>query len=713
MTEVITPAVLITHPGTTQFLGGNFIDHELQRTDASNAFGVNFAVYAPEATSLMLCLFDSQKQETRLPMKKGLYGIWHLMVEGVSERQLYGFRADGRWAPDEGLRFNRHKLLMDPYAREVQGKVKWCTELYDYSGMNRSEWLMNQYDNQHLTLKSVVRSDAFDWQNVSRPSLSAPPQLDSGHVIYETHVKGFTQQHPDIPEDIRGTYLGMSHPVAIEYLLSLGITTVELMPVTSFVSEARLGKLGLKNYWGYNPLCMMAPEPSYAVSDPMIELKTMVRELHRAGIRVILDVVFNHTCEAGSDGPVLSLRGLAEKEYYLLDHNDGHLQSTSYSGCGNTLNFDSMQSVKLLMDSLRYWVEHYHIDGFRFDLASTMARRHRQFDSRSAFFQAVHQDPILSQCQMIAEPWDLGPEGYRLGGFPKLWQEWNDRYRDGSRAFWRGNLDQQVDLAWRMAGSSDLFGADRPLGSINYICSHDGFTMNDLVSYENRHNLANGEDNRDGDQHNISWNFGVEGETDDSNIREQRAQAKRNLFTTLMLSKGTPMFLAGDEFCNGQRGNNNVYCQDNPIGWLNWPKIEKEGAELRRFVAKLIEFRKAYPVIDSCYQDAQGEVHYSVHDWFTPCGTRLTAGQLPEHKSGTLGIRFRYEDYHHPALIVLVNNTNTTQRFQFPDIDRNVCWRRVLSTARGDHFHREDVLNYGWFDVIDNSILVVEEQSIS
>ena len=723
MIEIKThrPAVkeqrLLGRSGTGQFLGANLVNGQLQQVQrAEEAIGVNFAIYAPEAEALTLCLYDGQQNEIRLPMKKDSLGIWHLLVEGLSEGAQYGFRAKGCWSPDEGLRFNHNKLLADPYAKEVRGKISWKAGLFDYQGVKRSEWQPNLEDNQQLTLRSVVRSSQFDWQGVSRLA-----QLEVGEVIYETHVKGFTRQHPAIPEALQGTYLGLCHPAAIAHLKKLGITTVELMPVTSFVSEARLSKLGLKNYWGYNPLCLMAPEPSYAINDPVTELKTMVRELHRAGIRVIMDVVFNHTCEAGSDGPLFSLRGLAEKDYYLLDYHEGHLYSTNYSGCGNTLNFDSPQTLKLLMDSLRYWVQEYHIDGFRFDLAPTMARRNRQFDSRSAFFQAVHQDPVLSQCQMIAEPWDLGPDGYRLSGFPKSWQEWNDRYRDGSRDFWRGNHEQLVDLAWRMTGSSDLFGASRPLASINYVCSHDGFTMNDLVSYEHRHNLANGEDNRDGDQHNLSWNCGVEGRSLDPEIMARRAQAKRNLFATLMLSLGTPMFLAGDEFGNGQHGNNNAYCQDNAIGWLDWSRAEEgsPGRELQSFVEGLIALRKHYAVLAGVCQDDQGNRHHVVFDWFTCQGTKLHASQLPEQREGTLGIRFRFSDFNgkascdHPALMVLLNNSNAGQRFQFPDIDQNVCWRRVLSTAQGNHFKREVVLNHGWFDVPNQSIVLIEEQKFS
>ncbi len=714
MTDTTNPTILPTNSGTRQHLGAHFVHQNMQKTTASEAEGVSFAVYAPDADTVLLCLFNHQQQETRLPMKKGLNGVWQLLIQGITEGQQYGYRADGQWSPDEGLRFNINKLLMDPYAREIKGKVNWRRDLYDYSGNNRREWVINTSDNQHLMPKSVVRSDEFDWQNTPKPE-----KLDHGEVIYETHLKGFTKTHPDIPADIRGTYLGLCHPVAINYLKAMGINTVELMPVTSFVSEARLGKLGLKNYWGYNPLCMMAPEPSYAVADPVKELKTLVRELHKASIRVVMDVVFNHTCEAGSDGPVLSLRGLAEKEYYLLDHYDGHLQPANYSGCGNTLNYDSPQTTRLLMDSLRYWVEEYHIDGFRFDLAPTMARRHRHFDPHSAFFQAVHQDPVLSQCQMIAEPWDLGPDGYRLSGFPQGWQEWNDRYRDGVRAFWRGNLEQQVDLAWRMVGSSDLFPGNRPLGSINYICSHDGFTMNDLVSYEHRHNLANGENNRDGDQHNLSWNFGVEGSSDAPEIIEKRLRARRNLFTTLLLSRGTPMFLAGDEFGNGQHGNNNTYCQDNSVGWLDWEamKSSKPGSSLQVFVAELIQFRKKYQVLASYIHDDAGHIVYPTHDWFSLTGNCIDARNLPEYKDGCLGVRLRFENNLHPALIILINNSDKKQRFHFPEltqkVDQQFSWQRVLSTSEPNFFEREVVLNYGWLDVNHNSISVIEEQLLS
>ena len=385
MTESITRMDSGTHKisaGTIQLLGASFVDHQNRLTTPDQAAGVNFAVYAPDAHALYLSLFDSENNEVRVPMHASVQGIWSLLVKDIPEGQLYGYRAEGRWAPDEGLRFNPAKLLIDPYAREVRGQVSWRPALFDYKGSQRHEWAICEEDNQLLTPRSVVRSDEFNWQDVARPVIPAEQE-----VIYEAHVKGLTQQHPDIPEQMRGKYLGVCHPAMIRHLKSLGVTTLELLPVTSFVSEERLAKLGLKNYWGYNPLCFMAPEPSYAIEDPVNEIKIMVRELHRAGIRVVMDVVYNHTCEAGSDGPSLNLRGLAEREYYLLDQYNGHTVCTNYSGCGNTLNFDTPQSIKLLMDSLRHWAENYRIDGFRFDLAPTMARKNRQFDSGSAFFQ--------------------------------------------------------------------------------------------------------------------------------------------------------------------------------------------------------------------------------------------------------------------------------------------------------------------------------------
>ncbi len=706
---------LIVQPGWSNNPGAHFVDQHGILCRAGDAIGVNFAVYAPEASSVELCLFDENGEESRLAMAGPRKGIWHLLVRHITEQQTYGFRAAGRWSPNEGCRFNDNKLLVDPYAREIRGEVKWSPALYDYSGSDgRDSWQYNELDSHGCVPLSVVRDDYFDWQSVVRPGSLQKSGTSEDDIIYEAHVKGFTRLHPDVPEHMRGTYLGMCHPVVIDYLTSLGITTLELLPVTSFVSEARLENLGLSNYWGYNPLALMAPEPSYGLEDPVNELKTMVRELHRAGIRVVMDVVFNHTCEAGSDGPSLSFRGLAEKEYYLLDNHQGQMTTANYSGCGNSVNFDSPQTLKLVMDSLRHWYENYQIDGFRFDLAPSMARRNRHFDLGSAFFQAVFQDPVLSQCQMIAEPWDLGPDGYRLTGFPRDWQEWNDRYRDGIRSFWRGDQHTLVDLAWRMSGSRDLFGDDRPVGSLNYICSHDGFTSYDLVSYTKRHNLGNGEDNRDGDQHNRSWNSGVEGATNDRNILARRFRSVKNMMATLMLSKSTPMFMAGDEFGNSQQGNNNAYCQDNDISWIDWSWLQESNdsdrKKLQLFMTGLIQLRQQHPVLTVPNHMTTDRDKKPAQEWFSHHGLPLTPEMLPEESGHTLAIRYQTPVGDQPSLMVMINNEQETRRFAFPDYSHHIHWYRILATAESDEFSREVILNQGWYDVPANSVVVIEEK---
>ncbi|KEQ14762.1 hypothetical protein GZ77_10765 [Endozoicomonas montiporae] len=689
---------------------------------AGRADGANFSVYAPQAQRLELCLFDGNDKETRLPMEPSAMGVWHLFVSGVRAGQCYGFRADGQWHPDLSPRFNNRKLLLDPYSREVKGEVSWHPALFDYSiSKSTGAWNISEIDSAGVMPRSVVREREFDWQEVRKPGTS---RTDS--IIYELHVKGFSIQNEAVPEELRGTYLGLSHPASIAYLKQLGVTAVELLPVTSRVSEERLDNMGLSNYWGYNPLCLMAPEPSLAIDDPVTEMKTMVRELHRAGIEVIMDVVFNHTCESGHGGPSLSLRGLSERDYYLIDETidvRGHkkIDSTNYTGCGNTMNFDSPQTLKLTMDALRCWVEEYHIDGFRFDLAPTMARQGRVFRKDSAFFQAIYQDPLLSQCKMIAEPWDIGPEGYRLAGFPREWQEWNDRYRDGIRSFWRGDNHRVADIGWRMVGSVDIFGSHRPIGSINYICSHDGFTLNDLVSYEHRHNLANGEHNRDGDAHNYSCNYGVEGQTTHTPILERRQRAKRNMLATLMLSRGTPMLMAGDEFGNTQDGNNNAYCQDSKLSWLDWSWQNDESAwqekELQAFTAKLIELRKTHPLL----QGDGGRQHVC---WMDRHGALLNEHQLGQVKGGCLGLKITVPEMDHKtndcpdqeahktkALYILMNNEKVNRRFTFADRYSQSFWFTLLDTSEPEPIKHDVLMTRGWHLVTEHSLVIVEEKS--
>ena len=688
--------------------GATFVNHSFEAVSSDEAIGVNFAVYAPQAKQLWTCLFINGVEEL-YQMYPSELGVWHCFIENIAEGQGYGYRADGLWQPGTSSRFNKHKLLQDPYAREVKGNVTWSSEVYDYASIHQqnnkpceNKWVINSEDNIHCVPNSVVRCPNFDWQSVSKPKLNK-----ENAIIYELHVKGFTMQHPLIPSELRGTYLGLCQPAVIEYFQQLGITTIELLPVTSLVSEERLIKLGLKNYWGYNPLCLMAPEPSYAIDDPVSELKIMVRELHRAGIEVILDVVFNHTCESGLDGPSLSLRGLAESDYYLIEKHAGKPVYMNYTGCGNALNFDSPQTIKLTMDALRRWANEYQIDGFRFDLAPTMSRQNGGFTPNSHFFHCIQQDPVLSQCKMIAEPWDIGPYGYQLGSFPPAWQEWSDRFRDSARSFWRGDHGRLAEMGWRFSGSEDIFGQHRPVASINYLCSHDGFTLNDLVSYEKKHNLANGENNRDGDQHNYSVNHGIEGHTQDRNILKKRLQSSKNMLSLLMLSHGTPMLMAGDEFANTQQGNNNAYCQDSPLSWLDWSWLEdsdSQAASLKSFVMNLIKLRHQHPALAS--PKARKNVV-----WYTRDGYLLNSSALGKLNGGSLCVRLSAEPPRgSSALLILLNNSSQDQRFTLPDSDPMKFWSILLNTAEEKAFSKQVLMTRGWYQVQKNSLTVIEEQ---
>ncbi|WP_461534697.1 glycogen debranching protein GlgX [Spongorhabdus nitratireducens] len=700
------PACPELQPGNPEIPGATLVT-------VNNQSGVNFSVAAPEAIAVWLCLFDQDNQEVRLPMVRSEQGIWHGFVAGLGEGQAYGFRVDGPWEPASGHRFNPDKLLLDPVAREVRGNVAWQSPVYDYSVDGEGNWSRDSNNNADFVPRCIVRSRAFDWQGVSLPEIPVSEQ-----IIYETHLKGFTRLHPDIPDALQGSYQGMCHSSVISYLKRLGINTVELLPVMAFASEPRLVQMGLSNYWGYNPLVFAAPEPSYAVNDPVTELKTMVRELHRAGIRVIMDVVFNHTCEGGNDGPSLCLRGLAAKEYYLLESpgNNGAMSYANYSGCGNTLNFDSPLMQQLTLHCLRLWCEEYHIDGFRFDLAPVLGRHREQFEREHPLFKAIEQDPLLSQRQMIAEPWDIGPDGYRLTGFPQHWQEWNDRYRDGVRSFWRGDNRQIVDLAWRMTGSVDLFGLQRPEGSINYICSHDGFTLSDLVSYTERRNLDNGEQNRDGDQHNLSWNCGAEGETEDAVVLGRRLQARKNLLATLLLSPGTPMLMAGDEWGNGQQGNNNAYCQDNPISWLDWNWLKQDSKRnhhnaLHAYVVELMALRKqCQPFLSSVRKGAGGQPQLAVQ-WYGRNGNQLSAEMLPAESGHAFQVCYSHSGNNGQCLRILINNESQPVSFSFAEQGPQALWWRILSTADSDPFYREVLLFKGWYPVPARSVVVIREQS--
>ncbi|MDQ2948909.1 MAG: glycogen debranching protein GlgX, partial [Acidobacteriota bacterium] len=559
--------------------------------------GVNFALYSENATKIELCVFDEldSSQHQTIEVKDCTAYVWHCYIPGMTIGQMYGYRVHGPFDPENGMRFDPAKLLIDPYAKAISGKVNWDYPIFAYKFDDpNADLSFDNRDDAAGMPKSVVTSSHFDWQNDRSPET---PLHDS--VIYEVHVKGFTQNNPEVPETLRGTYLGLVAPASIDYLKKLGVTAVELMPIHDFLDDKHLLDQGLHNYWGYNTTNFFAPDARFSSSgdrgQQIGECKTMVREFHRAGIEVILDVVYNHTSEGNQMGPTLSFRGIDNSTYYRLMQDDGR-HYMDYTGTGNTLNMRNPQVLKLVMDSLRYWVLEMHVDGFRFDLASTLARELHDVDRLSAFFDVMNQDPVLSKVKLIAEPWDVGEGGYQVGRFPALWAEWNGKYRDVVRRYWKGDDGQLAELGYRLTGSSDLYQRDgrRPSASINFLTAHDGFTLNDLVSYNEKHNEANGEENRDGANDNNSWNHGVEGPTDDAGIIELRERQKRNLLMTLLLSQGVPMICGGDEISRTQNGNNNAYAQDNAISWIDWNLDDRKKA-LLEFTTDLITLRKNHP----------------------------------------------------------------------------------------------------------------------
>ena len=559
--------------------------------------GVNFALFSQVAEKVELCLFDDNDNETRVAMTEQNSYVWHNYIPGLQPGQRYGYRVYGPFDPDRGLRCNPNKLLLDPYAKAIEGNIDGDESLFSYWFKSPdSITAMNDLDSAAHTMKSVVVNPYFDWGNDQHPNI---PYHDS--VIYEAHVRGMTNLNQDVPPDIRGTYAGLAYPSVIEYLKKLGITAIELMPIHQFVNDSFLQEKGLSNYWGYNTIGFFAPHNAYSSSgergEQVNEFKSMVKAYHRAGIEVILDVVYNHTAEGNNRGPMLSFKGIDNKAYYrLVDNDQRHYFDTT--GTGNSLLMRSPHALQLITDSLRYWVTEMHVDGFRFDLAATLARQFQEVDKLSAFFDIVEQDPVISRVKLIAEPWDLGSGGYQVGGFPSSWSEWNGRYRDCVRDFWRSQPSTLPEFASRLMGSSDLYQMNgrRPVASVNFITAHDGFTMNDLVSYNEKHNDANGEGNRDGESNNRSWNCGVEGPTVIPDVVELRERQMRNMFSTLLFSQGIPMICGGDEVARTQQGNNNAYCQDNEISWTNW-ELDESQKNLLRFVAKRIHLRLEHPVL--------------------------------------------------------------------------------------------------------------------
>ena len=559
--------------------------------------GVNFALFSQVAEKVELCLFDDNDNETRVAMTEQNSYVWHNYIPGLQPGQRYGYRVYGPFDPDRGLRCNPNKLLLDPYAKAIEGNIDGDESLFSYWFKSPdSITAMNDLDSAAHTMKSVVVNPYFDWGNDQHPNI---PYHDS--VIYEAHVRGMTNLNQDVPPDIRGTYAGLAYPSVIEYLKKLGITAIELMPIHQFVNDSFLQEKGLSNYWGYNTIGFFAPHNAYSSSgergEQVNEFKSMVKAYHRAGIEVILDVVYNHTAEGNNRGPMLSFKGIDNKAYYrLVDNDQRHYFDTT--GTGNSLLMRSPHALQLITDSLRYWVTEMHVDGFRFDLAATLARQFQEVDKLSAFFDIVEQDPVISRVKLIAEPWDLGSGGYQVGGFPSSWSEWNGRYRDCVRDFWRSQPSTLPEFASRLMGSSDLYQMNgrRPVASVNFITAHDGFTMNDLVSYNEKHNDANGEGNRAGESNNRSWNCGVEGPTVIPDVVELRERQMRNMFSTLLFSQGIPMICGGDEVARTQQGNNNAYCQDNEISWTNW-ELDESQKNLLRFVSKLIHLRLEHPVL--------------------------------------------------------------------------------------------------------------------
>jgi isoamylase len=662
--------------------------------------GVNFALFSENATKVELCLFDGSdagRDRQRIPLREQTDQVWHVYLPEVRPGQLYGYRVDGPHEPEAGHRFNPAKLLIDPYAKAISGTIRWSDAMFGYTVGDPAEDLSkDDRDSADGMPKCVVIDPAFTWGD------DRPPRTPWHRtLIYELHVKGFTIRHPEVPEPLRGTYAGLAAPPIIDYLHRLGITAVELMPVHHFASDKHLVDRGLTNYWGYNSIGFFAPDIRYsnsgALGGQVTEFKTMVKTLHKAGIEVILDVVYNHTAEGNHLGPTLSFRGIDNSAYYRLVHDQPRYYM-DYTGCGNTLNMTHPRTLQLIMDSLRYWVLEMHVDGFRFDLASALARELHDVDRLGAFFDIIHQDPVLSQVKLIAEPWDLGEGGYQVGNFPVLWAEWNGKYRDTVRRFWKGDQGQLGDLAYRLTGSSDLYEASgrKPSASVNFVTSHDGFTLHDLVSYNEKHNEANGEDNRDGHNENLSWNCGVEGPANDREIIELRERQKRNFLATLLLSQGVPMVCGGDEIGRTQRGNNNAYCQDNDLSWFEW-KLDQRRRELLAFTRHVIELVRRHPVLRRRRFFQGRRIHGSeVKDlsWFRPDGKEMSDEDWNDAFARTLGLRLAGDAIEEvdvggepiidDTLLILLNAHHEMVPFILPAHRAGVRWEVTLDTRQPD-----------------------------
>ncbi|MEX1230552.1 MAG: glycogen debranching protein GlgX [Planctomycetaceae bacterium] len=667
-----------------------------------DGFGVNFSLYSEHAARVELCLFDSsddKKETERIPLVEQTDQVWHVYLPDVPPGQLYGYRVHGPFEPERGHRFNANKLLLDPYAKLIARPTRWDDSLFGYTiGADATDLAFDERDSAAFAPLGAVIDPAFTWGD------DKPPRTPlHKSIIYELHVRGFTKRNEEIPEELRGTYAGLASAPAIAYLKSLGVTAVELMPVHNFLHDRHLIERGLSNYWGYNTLAFFAPEIGYTSAahalDAAREFKSMVLNLHRAGIEVILDVVYNHTAEGNHLGPTLLFRGIDNASYYRLVGEDPRYYM-DYTGCGNTLNAMNPRVLQLIMDSLRYWVTEMHVDGFRFDLASALARELHEVDKLGAFFDVIHQDPIISQVKLIAEPWDLGEGGYMVGNFPSQWSEWNGRYRDCIRSFWKGEGGVLSEFATRFCGSSDLYAwsGRRPKASINFVTCHDGFTLEDLVSYDRKHNEANGEENHDGHDHNISWNCGVEGPTKRRDVLALRDRRKRSILATLIFSQGVPMLLSGDEFGHSQRGNNNAYCQDNEITWLNWAEQGlKRNRELFEFVRKCIAIFHEQPVFHRrkfFSGRAIGGAHALDISWLNSDGTEMTEEQWNRPQLRCFGVVLfgdsidvdeQGEEIGGDTILILFNaNMDAPIAFTLPEIEENLPWQRLIDTYEAE-----------------------------
>ncbi|XXF79585.1 glycogen debranching protein GlgX [Myxococcaceae bacterium GXIMD 01537] len=666
--------------------------------------GVNFAVFSECAKRVEVCLFDPgdpTRETRRFPLLETTAQVFHGYVPGLAPGALYGLRVHGPYEPKKGLRFNPNKLLVDPYARALAGRVDPAAPFYGYrAGDKDVDLAPDTQDSGPGVPRGVVLEDTFDWEG------DAPPAVPvNKSFIYELHVKGFTKLHPRVPEAERGTYAGLAHPAVVEHLRKLGVTAVELLPIHAFMDEPFLHQKGLVNYWGYNTLNYFAPDARYSASGDrggqVVEFKRMVKALHRAGIEVLLDVVYNHTCEGSHLGPTLSFKGLDNAAYYRLLEKDPRYY-LDFTGVGNSWNATHPYALKLVMDSLRYWVEEMHVDGFRFDLATTLGRDRYGYDTRAAFFQMVHQDPVLSRVKLIAEPWDVGDFGYQVGNFPVLWSEWNGKYRDTIRRYWKGDDRQAAEIGYRLTGSSDLFALSgrKPTASVNFVTAHDGFTLHDLVTYNDKHNEANGEENRDGANDNHSWNCGVEGETDDAAIVALREQQKRNFLATLFLSQGVPMMVAGDEMGRTQAGNNNAYCQDNPLSWVHWELTDTQRA-LLEFTGRMSKLRREQPVLTKRRFFRGAHIWDSeLKDlaWFRPDGREMTREDWEKPYVRSLAFLLGGDAITTPddagnrivgdTLLVLLNAHHEPVEFLLPATEWGADWELLVdTTAAGESQH--------------------------